>query len=47
MKAGDVEELEGMVKDGASVNELDDTRDKFTPMHWAAYRGALEVFNDF
>lgn len=42
---GDVSELEAMVKDGASVNEIDDTRDRFTPMHWACHRGALEVFH--
>ena len=40
---GDVGELEGMVRDGASVNEIDSTKDRFTPMHWACHRGALEV----
>ena len=40
---GDVQELEGMVRDGASVNEIDCTKDRFTPMHWACHRGALEV----
>jgi len=43
VKAGDVKALEALVKEGASVNEVDDTRDRFTPMHWAAYTGALEV----
>ncbi len=42
-KNGDVEVLEAMVKEGASINEIDTTKDKFTPMHWACYRGALEV----
>ena len=40
---GDVNELEAMVKEGASVNEIDDTKDRFTPMHWACHKGALEV----
>ena len=43
MKNGDVNELEAMVKAGASVNELEDTKDRFTPMHWACHKGALEV----
>jgi hypothetical protein len=32
-----------MVKDGASINEIDGTKDKFTPLHWACHVGALEV----
>ena len=43
MKNADVRELESMVKQGASVNEVDNTKDRFTPMHWACHRGALEV----
>ena len=43
VKFGDVRELEAMVKQGASVNEVDATKDRFTPMHWACHRGALEV----
>lgn len=43
VKAGDVKELESMVKDGASVNELDASKDHFTPVHWACYMGSLEV----
>ncbi len=43
VRNGDVRELEAMVKNGASVNEVDNTKDKFTPVHWACHRGALEV----
>ncbi len=43
VKNGDVRELEAMVKAGASVNEVDNTKDRFTPLHWACHRGALEV----
>ena len=42
VKNGDVLELENMVKRGASINEVDN-KDKFTPLHWAAHRGAIEV----
>ena len=42
VRVGDVEELERMVRDNASVNEVDQ-REKFTSLHWAAYVGALEV----
>lgn len=45
VKAADVKELEAMVKDGASVNELDASKDHFTPVHWACYAGSLEVQN--
>ena len=38
VKAGDTVELERMVKEGASVNEVDE-KEKFTPLHWAAYIG--------
>ena len=31
------------MKAGASVNEVDTTKDKFTPIHWACHKGALEV----
>ena len=40
---GEVEELEAMVKDGASINEIDSSKDRFTPTHWACHKGALEV----
>jgi ankyrin repeat domain-containing protein 42 len=45
VKAGDIKQLEMMVKDGASVNELDLTKDHFTPVHWACYTGALECLH--
>ena len=45
VKNGDTSELEAMVKDGASVNELENTKDRFTPMHWACHKGALECLH--
>lgn len=42
MEVGDVLELEAMVKNGASINEVEE-KDKFTPLHTAANIGALEV----
>jgi Ankyrin repeats (many copies) len=45
VKSGDMKELELMIKDGASVNEVDSTKDHFTPVHWACYAGTLEVRN--
>lgn len=47
VKAGDVKALEAMVKEGASINEVDNTRDRFTPLHWACQTGALEVTYSF
>lgn len=44
MKNGDVEEIISMVKAGASINEVDEIN-KFTPLHWAAHHGALEVLH--
>ncbi|XP_071501313.1 ankyrin repeat domain-containing protein 42-like [Diadema antillarum] len=44
VRNGDVLELEAMVKRGASMNEVD-SRDKFTPLHWAAHSGALECLH--
>jgi ankyrin repeat protein len=39
-----VKELELMVGRGANVNEVDlRNDDKFTPLHWAAHAGSLEV----
>jgi hypothetical protein len=43
IKTGKVEELEDCVKRGASINEIEKTRDKFSPLHCAAYYGSLEV----
>lgn len=45
VKLGVVEEVEYMVKEGASVNEVDKTKDRFTPLHWACEKGALEVLH--
>ena len=42
---GDVIALETMVKNGASINEVEE-RDKFTPLHTACNTGALEVINN-
>lgn len=47
IKSGKVEELELCVKRGASINEVDKSRDKFTPLHYASYYGSLEVFYYF
>ena len=47
VRANDVKELESIVGRGASVNEVDiRTDDKFTPLHWAAHAGSLEVGGD-
>ncbi len=44
VRANDVKELELIVGRGASVNEVDIRNDdKFTPLHWAAHAGSLEV----
>ena len=42
VRNSDVLHLEAMVKNGASINEVED-RDKFTPVHTACNVGALEV----
>lgn len=44
VKHGDVLEMEMMVRQGASINEVDD-HDKFTPLHWACHVGALECLH--
>ena len=38
-----VEDLEVCIKRGSTINEIEKTRDKFTPLHCAAYHGSLEV----
>jgi len=43
VKAGNVQTLEAMVKNGASINEHDTTKDHFTPLQWACHVGSLEV----
>ncbi|XP_029458083.1 ankyrin repeat domain-containing protein 42 [Rhinatrema bivittatum] len=44
VKAGDVEQLAVMVKNGANINEVDSVH-KFTPLHWAAHSGSLECLH--
>ena len=44
VKDGNVQILEVMVKNGASVNEHDTTKHHFTPLHWACHVGSLEVW---
>lgn len=43
IKEANVDELESVIKRGAGVNELEKSKDKFTPLHSAAYYGSLEV----
>ncbi len=38
-----IEDLEALVKQGASINQVEKSRDKFTPVHTAAFYGSLEV----
>lgn len=42
MRNGDVEAIISMVKAGASINEVEQ-ENNFTPLHWAAHAGTLEV----
>lgn len=42
VRAGDVKQLSEMVERGARINEVDILH-KFTPLHWAAHSGSLEV----
>ena len=44
VRFGDVLELQSMVQRGAGINEADG-KFKFTPLHWAAHHGTLEVNN--
>ena len=44
VRHGDVLELQGMVQRGAGINDPD-AKFKFTPLHWAAHHGSLEVCN--
>ena len=47
VKHGAVVEMQNMFQQGASLNEVDQ-KFKFTPLHWAAHHGALEVcFSSF
>lgn len=43
IKYAKVEDLERLVKQGSSLNDPQKSRDKFTPLHCAAYYGSLEV----
>ncbi|KAG2456655.1 ANR42 protein, partial [Polypterus senegalus] len=42
VRAGNVEELAQLVRNGANINEAD-SEHKFTPLHWAALSGSLEA----
>lgn len=42
VRAGDVMQLSEIVEHGASINEVD-VLHKFSPLHWAAHSGSLEV----
>lgn len=42
VRYGDVLELQSMVQRGAGINDPD-PKFKFTPLHWAAHHGSLEV----
>uniref|UniRef100_A0A8C5LDA5 Ankyrin repeat domain 42 n=1 Tax=Jaculus jaculus TaxID=51337 RepID=A0A8C5LDA5_JACJA len=42
VQAGDVKQLSDIVVRGASINEVD-VLHKFSPLHWAAHSGSLEV----
>ena len=42
VRYGDVLELQSMVQRGAGINDVD-SKFKFTPLHWAAHHGSLEV----
>ena len=43
VKAGDVVQLELLVKSGCSLNQIDSPKTRFTPLHWSAFVGSLEV----
>lgn len=42
VKNDDVVEMQSMIQQGAGLNDVDQ-KFKFTPLHWAAHQGALEV----
>lgn len=42
VRAGDVKQLSEIVERGVSLNEVD-VLHQFTPLHWAAHSGSLEV----
>jgi len=43
VRHGNVLELQGMVQRGAGINDPD-AKFRFTPLHWAAHHGSLEVW---
>lgn len=43
IKEGVVDKVEKCVQNKASLNEHEKSKDKFTPLHCAAYYGSLEV----
>lgn len=45
IKYGKIEDLEGNVRQGALINQVEKTRDKFTPLHTAAFYGSLECLH--
>ena len=45
IREANVEKLENCVRRGADVNEIDKSRDKFSPLHCAAYYGSLECLH--
>lgn len=42
VRAGDVKQLSDIIERGVCINEVDILH-KFTPLHWAAHSGSLEV----
>ena len=42
VKKDDAVEMQSMVQQGAGLNDVDPDF-KFTPLHWAAHQGSLEV----
>ena len=44
VRHGNVLELQGMVQRGAGINDPD-AKFRFTPLHWAAHHGSLEVWD--
>ncbi|RNA14408.1 ankyrin repeat domain-containing 42 [Brachionus plicatilis] len=45
IKNADIENLENCIKRGTSINEVEKSRDRFSPLHCAAYFGSLECLH--
>jgi len=45
IRQGNLEALENIVKRGASINEIEKSKDAFTPLHCACYFGSLECLH--